>query len=97
MAAMVAGTPMLTDVSMAILSLLLNPPPLPVCNGEEDEFDGDTEEGLLTEVEAGLEIPVLVDVEPAAVDDVEDTAFEVSVIVPSGVGFVVGNAGEALP
>ena len=97
MAAMVAGTPMLTDVSMAILSLLLNPPPLPVCNGEEDEVNGDTEEGLLTEVEAGLEIPVLVDVEPAAVNDVEDTAFEVSVSVPSGVGFVVGNAGEALP
>ena len=54
MAAMVAGTPMLTDVSMAILSLLLNPPPLPVCNGEEDEGDGDTVEGLLTGVEVGL-------------------------------------------
>jgi hypothetical protein len=97
MPAMVAGTPIPIDVPIAILSLSLNPPPLPVCNGEEDEVDGDTEEGLLTEVEAGLEIPVLVDVEPAAVDDVEDTAIEVWVSVPSGVGFVISNAGEALP
>jgi hypothetical protein len=97
MAAMVAGTPMLTDISMAILSLLLNPPPLPVCNGEEDEGDGDTVEGLLTGVEVGFEIPVLVDVEPAAMDDVEDTVFEVSVSVPSVVSFVVSAVGEASP
>jgi hypothetical protein len=51
MPAMVAGTPIPIDVPIAILSLSLNPPPLPVCNGEEDEVNGDTEEGLLTEVE----------------------------------------------
>jgi hypothetical protein len=90
MAAIVAGRPIPIDSPMVILSLELNPPPLPACVGEEDGFDKDEEGELPTRPE--VEVPgnaVSMEMEPAAADKVEDAEFAVFVNVPPVVVFVV--------